>query len=597
MQTPFTPRYSEAVKGEFTIIANNMISRTPTNDYNGHDDNHDFTDNVYVDIDSDNSTFNSSSANFSNPDVTIQCISIYKAFIYWAAADKEQDNGDDNQPNWNYDDIKIMFPGETTYTTMTADDVIYRGRDSHFSNDPYVCFKDITSNVMSLPNVYGTYQVANVEGKTGDLIAHGGGSPGTSGGWQIVFVYESPDLPTKNITLFDGYAHVTSTVNDFDIDFSGFQTVPMGAVNAKVLFGSLEGDRDLFGDRLQIRDVANNFVDITAPLRDADNFFNSRITIDNNNYTDRNPASTNTLGFDAGVFQLDNPGNSIIANNQTATTLRLTSNIEIYGLFLLGLSIEVYSPDLHPTLITQTSGGNPADPNDILGFNINLINNGNDDASNVSYSTILPPQLTLSSVNNLPNGVTYTYDEPSGALSFNVDDGLMDVNDPELDIEFDLEIKNECYFLEDNCDLSFDLQFTANYSGVANPEVQVTLSTSDLTSCESLPLSVNINQPTVNWATSVGDLDTTLECSDTAALNNAQNLEPVPDKCNFTLIKNSGSFVPDPICPNSGTYTNTWSFTDACGNTINDFVQIITVEDTTAPTASNPPNISFRMYR
>ncbi len=179
VQTAFTPRYNEAVKGDVTIIANNMISRTATADYNGNDDNHDFTDNVYVDIDNDNSTFNSSSANFTNPDVNVQCISIYKAFLYWAAADKELDNGDDNQPTWNYDDIKIMFPGEATYTTMTADNVIYRGRDFHFSNDPYVCFKDITSNVMALDNVYGSYQIANVEGKIGDLDAHGGGSPGT----------------------------------------------------------------------------------------------------------------------------------------------------------------------------------------------------------------------------------------------------------------------------------------------------------------------------------------------------------------------------------------------------------------------------------
>ncbi len=93
--------------------------------------------------------------------------------------------------------LKSCFPEKPLIQPLTADDVIYRGRDFHFSNDPYVCFKDITADVMALPNVYGTYQVANVEGKTGDLMAHGGGSPGTSGGWQIVFVYESPDLPYK----------------------------------------------------------------------------------------------------------------------------------------------------------------------------------------------------------------------------------------------------------------------------------------------------------------------------------------------------------------------------------------------------------------
>jgi gliding motility-associated-like protein/uncharacterized repeat protein (TIGR01451 family) len=594
VHTPFSPRYSEKVKGDVTIIANNMISRTATDAYNGSDSNHNFNDNVYVDIDSDNTTFNSSSANFTNPDPSVQCITVFKAFLYWAAADKEQDNGDDNQPNWNFDDIKVMLPGETAYTTMTADDVIYRGRDTHTSNDPYVCFKDITTQVMALQDIYGTYQIANVEGKEGDLVDHDGSHPGTSGGWQIVFVYVSPDLPTKNITLFDGYAHVTNIINDVDVDFNGFLTIPSGNVNANVVIGSLEGDRSLSGDRLQIQDAANNFVDITAPFRNADNFFNSRITIGNNNYIDRNPASTNTLGFDAAVFQLDNPGNSIIANNQTSATLRLTSNSEIYGLFLLGLSVEVWAPDLHPTLLTQTSGTNPSDPGNFLGFNINVLNAGNDDATNVSYSTVLPPQLTLSSVPNLPNGVNYTYDMPSGALSFDIDDGFLNVNDPELNIEFELEINNECYFLEDNCDLSFDLQFNVSYSGVTNPDSQNTLSTSDVNSCDSLPLSVDINQPIVNWATSVGALDTTLECSDTTALNNAQNLEPVPDKCDFTLVKNSGPFVQDPNCPNAGTYTNTWTFTDACGNTISDFIQTITIIDTTPPTASNPPTISLQ---
>ena len=43
---------------------------------------------------------------------------------------------------------------------------------------------------------------------------------------------------------FDGDSPGTAGDNDFDIDFSGFQTVPNGKVEAEIVIGSLEGDRD-----------------------------------------------------------------------------------------------------------------------------------------------------------------------------------------------------------------------------------------------------------------------------------------------------------------------------------------------------------------
>ena len=589
IQEPFSVRYSETLNGDFTIIANNMISRTATGNYNGPANNQDFTNNVYVDIDNDPNTFNSSSANFRDPLVGGACVTIFRAFLYWAAADTEQPNGSDNQPNWNFNDVKLMLPGETTYTTVTADDVIFRGRTTHFSNDPYICVKDITPQVLALQDKFGSYQVANVEAAEG-FMAHDQ-DVGTAGGWQIVFVYESPNVPAKNITLFDGYAHVTNIINNFDINFSGFQTTPVGNVNANIVLGALEGDRNLSGDRLQIRNVANNYVDITAPQRNANNFFNSRITDNNGNFTDRNPASINTLGFDAAVFPLDNPGNSVIGNNQTSATLRLTSNQEIYGLYLLGLAVEVYRPSLNPLVVTQTSGNNPANPGDTIGFNFNIQNNGNDNALNVTLATTIAPQATLLPITNLPAGVTYTYDPVSGDLQFNVADGMLDVGDPPIDIDIELEINDECYFLEDDCTLTFDLQFTATYVGEQNPGQVLSVSTADPNSCTAVPYTVNINQPVVNWATPAGALDATVSCDDPAALNQAQNLEPVPDKCNFILNKTAGPFVAG-SCPNTGTYTNTWNFTDACGVTIADYVQVITITDNEDPTASNPPSLN-----
>lgn len=589
LQEPFSIRFSQTLNGDFTTVGNNMIARHATNPYTGNGNNHDFNNNVYVDIDADATTFNSSSANFTDPGINGACIDIFRAYLYWAAVDVEQPGGGDNQPNWNFDDVKLMMPGETTYTTYTADDVIFRGRTTHFSNDPYICVKDITNEVLALSNKFGNYQVANVEAAEG-TVAH---DPmvGTTGGWQIVFVYESQSLPSKNITLFDGYAHVTNIINDIDINFSGFQTTPVGNVNANMVIGALEGDRGLNGDRLRILDASNNFVDITAPQRTANNFFNSRITDENGNFLDRVPASTNTLGFDAAVFELDNPGNTVITNNQTSATVRISSQNEVYGLYLLGLAVEVYSPSLNPLVITQTSGSNPANAGDILGFDFTFENTGNDNAVNTTLNTVIPPQATFLTPTNLPAGVTYTYNAGTGDLQFSVADGLLDVGDPAVTIPMELQVNGECYFLEDDCTLSFDLQFTATYEGAQFPGVITTVSTADPTSCVATPYTVNINQPVVNWLTAAGALNVTLDCDDTTGLAQAQALEPEPDKCIFTLNKTSGPFVPG-SCPSTGTYTNTWNFTDACGVTIADYVQVITITDTEAPTASNPPAIN-----
>ena len=99
------------------------------------------------------------------------------------------------------------------------------------------------------------------------------------------------------------------------------------------------------------------------------------------------------------------------------------------------------------------------------------------------------------------------------------------------------------------------------------------------------------------WTTAAGDLDRTLECSDAAGIAAAQALVPVAtDNCDTDVSnvdKISGAFVAGPLCPQAGTYTNTWTVTDDCGNISAVFTQMITIEDNTPPVVASivlPPS-------
>jgi len=98
-------------------------------------------------------------------------------------------------------------------------------------------------------------------------------------------------------------------------------------------------------------------------------------------------------------------------------------------------------------------------------------------------------------------------------------------------------------------------------------------------------------QDIATWTTPAGNLNRTLECSDAAGLMNAQALIPAAtSSCTGGIIpvKTSAPFVPG-SCPQSGSYTNTWTFHDGCGNPAPTlYTQVITITDTTPPVWTTP---------
>ncbi|MCV6631553.1 MAG: gliding motility-associated C-terminal domain-containing protein [Flavobacteriaceae bacterium] len=581
IQKSFSKRYSSYVNGDYTTIANNVLSKHKSNNYHETAGNH-YVETVFVDIDNDASTFNSSSANLVNPVPGTQCLTIKKAFLYWAAADYE----DDNEPNWNYQQVKLKLPGSNSYLNINGE-TIYRGRDVHFENDPYVVFKDITAIIQGMNNPFGTYTVANVKAKTGSLRGHSpnGGNTGTSGGWQLVFVYESPYLQGKNITIFDGYAHVTKYINNFDVEFSNFLSIPYGQVRAKIMYGALEGDQDIDGDALLIqRRNSNNYNALRTPNGDSNNFFSSSVTHYDQHFTNRVPASTNTLGYDVGIFDLENPNNSIIDNNQSRTRIRMTSDQESYGLYMLGMSIEEWSPGLRELDLSFDTSQTSYAPGELMEFELEVKNTGNDDMKDLQFQTTMPETVDFVGLKNLPNWIQSNYNNSTRQLTITVDDGHANVGMPSFTIAFEVRIKDACYFLEGVCADSFALQTSASFRGTFNPDLQTATSSGTYNNCKvgnNDPTVVSIAAPAaLSWATAPNNLDRIVYVNDATANAAAMALQPSATACNPNIQLLDSVFLANANCANIGSITRTWQFTDGCGRTSEVYTQTITIIDT-----------------
>src|SRR5690606_26041168 len=97
-----------------------------------------------------------------------------------------------------------------------------------------------------------------------------------------------------------------------------------------------------------------------ATIRPNNNFFNSSVSIIDpvTNApmpftTGRNPASLNTLGFDAGIINIPNPGNGLIANGATSANITLGTETDIYYFYFSAFAIEIIAPNIVLTKIVE----------------------------------------------------------------------------------------------------------------------------------------------------------------------------------------------------------------------------------------------------
>ncbi|NNL79972.1 MAG: chromophore lyase, partial [Flavobacteriaceae bacterium] len=487
---PFTPRFNEDLKGDIVLIGNNILGpdNNPFNNPTIYNHN---VDMQYIDIDGDASTFSSSSADLDIPNPG--CYRIIHASLYWGAVSPGNESITDVKfrgPVGNYYDI-------TGTVIFDANGNSIDGGDS-FS---YASYADVTDIVTSLGTDLGTYTVANVssaEGETGLYDPYNG--TGHSAGWSLFIVYEDPTLPGKSITSFDGFSAISVPGGNpsLDIPVDGFRTVPAPApVRANFAFATLEGDSPIFGDRLLL-----NGISLSTADRPETNFFNSSVTqLDATPVNDRVPNSSNTLGFDTGVMAIPNPGNTVIANDATSATVSLETSGDTYFQYFFAFAVDIIEPYIVLTKIVEDDAGNDIGGQTVgLGTPLNYIigfqNIGNDNATNLQIRDILPINIIYNHPTDLvlPPGVTVSsYNPTTRELIFDVDDSLVEENDPVYEIRIEVETVETCAQLADSCSNLILNQAFATYNGFYNPTFQITddPSVNSNTGCLLTPQATN----------------------------------------------------------------------------------------------------------
>lgn len=337
--TSFKTEKSFYVYGDAMVIGNNSLSKEKNTPFNESSIANDDIPMTFVDVDNDDSTFNSSSSYIQLPE---NQNNIVYAALYWTATysyikgERRSQNGQHffsgkRQKNRSLiRNIKLKLPNQS-YQTITGT-VIFDGykKSGFHLNSPYACYADVTSLLQNAEEKNGEITVANIHATEGFVAG------GSSAGWMLYIVYEAPTEQPKYITTFNGFAHVGT--EPVVINLKDFKSPEQGEINTNLTLATLEGDADITEDECIIANPnLKTAIRLSTTNRQEKNFFNS--SIDSN--IKRFPDSKNTLGFD--ITRLEVPKNKeiVIDNNTDNVELLFNTKEDRFYLFFTAFETEI----------------------------------------------------------------------------------------------------------------------------------------------------------------------------------------------------------------------------------------------------------------
>ncbi|KAA9376116.1 DUF11 domain-containing protein [Microbispora cellulosiformans] len=390
---PFSQRYLGNYRGAVTRVANAVVTCYPpavsdcATRRNGVGNNNVAA--AYVDVDSDASTFDSSTA-----DLTLTAgAQVAYARLYWGGRGQTTTDTPGLPANNRFapniaqrGQVLIKVPGASGYQTISAAaaDVGDTPDNVTASGIVYGASADVTSLVAAAGA--GTYTVANVQ------ASQGFDNLGAFGGWTLVVAYRDPSLPLRNIAVFDGFLNQQNNTPATTITLSGFQTPTTGPVNVTLGEVALDGDNAIVGDSLAVKSTNGPQTTLSDALHPADNFFNSTIATLGSQVTNRNPAYTNTLGYDSSVID----ASSAFRNNDTSAQFTFSTVGDSYWPSAFFTQIDLHQANIQVSKSAQVVGGGTPAPGSTVEYTLTATNTGDDNSINTILTDPIPAGATYS---------------------------------------------------------------------------------------------------------------------------------------------------------------------------------------------------------
>lgn len=373
---------------------------------------------VYVDVDGDAATHNSSSARLNlDPDAEIVW-----AGLHWHGLLEATQDGRAH-PRWR----APVDPAARSTVSVRGPDGVPRSviADDHWDNramsddgsghHSYAAYADVTELVRS--GGAGFWTVGDVQTCTGPALALG-----CIGAWSLSVVYAAEDEPARNVNVWHGWAMAhLGTGGVLRFDANGIVPPPAGG-DAEVGIVAADGDRGRGPEAVQYRTASRpGWTPLTSPTRplhpdDPDEFFNSTIDIFGEPRGDRDARPNHRANLNLDIALI---GGIPIEGGDDGVEFRIDTTTRRDAIYaqVVHTSIPLFEPEIE---IVKTASLDIADPGDLITWTLEVTNVGIEPIREARVEDPLPPELEY-----VPGSIRYDDGGPAdllGAKSDEADD-------------------------------------------------------------------------------------------------------------------------------------------------------------------------------